>query len=314
MALTGYATVNDAVPVALLFPQKHEEHQPAIPEVGQPYLQKRLNSIFKAIKSPVIRATVDSVAVSLARLCDLLRIVETNTGEEGPLPVTLVAFSLVHHESKCLIQYIEKETSKVKSIKGALRHALDGTSFVLRHELKRVFSQELSLLDRGRKSNLLRADVMRAHGLLSNCFEQSILMLARVFDPSVSGALLFGAHRERLEQSNTLIRDLSALAQLARQAEAQRDAEASDSLIRELKAFCGGPLHYLMYKDWDEFEDITREVTSSYGSARHGFMLHCFATYLDALMNQVQMRAVLNEGLPERREPKAAKKGRGSRR
>jgi hypothetical protein len=63
-----------------------------------------------------------------------------------------------------------------------------------------------------------------------------------------------------------------------------------------------------MYKDWDEFEDIAREVTSSYGSARHCFIAHCFVAYLEALRNQVQMRAVLNEGSPRRGEPKAKKK------
>jgi hypothetical protein len=266
--------------------------------------------ILKGIKSPAIKGTVETVSVSLSRLYDMLRIVEVNTSEGGSLPVTLTAFSIIYHEAKCLIQYIEKETSKVKSIKGALRHALDGTSFVLRHELKRVFSQELATLDQERRSNLVRADVMRAHGLLSNCFQQSILMLARVFDPSASGTILFGAYKERLEQSNTLIGDLSLLAQLARRAEEQRDTEASDSLMRELKIFCGGPLHYLMYKDWEEFEDIAREVTSSYGSARHGFMLHCFATYLEALLNQVQMRAVLHEASPELQKPKAARKMR----
>jgi hypothetical protein len=64
-----------------------------------------------------------------------------------------------------------------------------------------------------------------------------------------------------------------------------------------------------MYKDWDEFEDIAREVMSSYGSARQGFILHCFVAYLEALISQVQMRSVLNETSTERPEPKARKKG-----
>ena len=161
------------------------------------------------------------------------------------------------------------------------------------------------MLDKKRKASEICADVMRAHGLLRNCFQQSILTLAQVFDPSVSSKLLFDSYRDRLEQSNVLLRDLSSFVTLARRAEERRDTEASDLLIRELKAFCDGPLHYLMYKDWDEFEDIAREVTSSYGSARHGFIVHCFVAYLEALINQVQMRAVLNDRSPERKEPKA---------
>jgi hypothetical protein len=308
MASTNLATINNAMPGLLLLPQRHEEHQPAVPKRGQTRLQKQFDSTLKSIKSPVIKETVESVFVSLSRLCDILSIVEINTSEGGPLPVTLAAFSLVDHESKSLIRLIEKKLSQIKSIKGPLRHALDGTSFVLRHELKRVFSQELVLLGQERKANQICADVMRAHGLLSNCFHQSILTLAQVFDPTVCSTLLFDDYRDRLEQSNVLIRDLSSFVTLARQADERRDTEANDLLIRELKAFCNGPLHYLMYKDWDEFEDIAREVTSSYGSARHGFILHCFVAYLEALINQVQMRAVLNERSPERQEPKARKK------
>jgi hypothetical protein len=130
-----------------------------------------------------------------------------------------------------------------------------------------------------------------------------------MFDPSVNGDLLFDDYRARREQSTVLLKDLSSLIQLARQAAESRDAEASDSLIRRLKIFCHGPMHYLMYKDWEEFEDIAREIVSSYGSARHGFILHCFATYLDALINQVQMRAVLNEN-EQAQAPKRARKSR----
>ena len=310
MVSTNPATIDDAAPGLLLLSQSQKEHQPTVPKRGHTRLQRQFDSTLKKIKSPVIKETVESVFVSLSRLCDILDLVEINTNERGPLPVAFAALSLVDDEAKSLIRLIEKKLSKIRSIKGALRHALDGTSFALRHELKRAFSQELVMPSKGRKANQICADVMRAHGLLSNCFQQSILTLAQVFDPSVSSKLLFDSYRDRLEQSNVLIRDLSSFVHLARRA-AERDTEASDLLIRELKTFSDGPLHYLMYKDWDEFEDIAREITSSFGSARHCFIAHCFVAYLEALMNQVQMRAVLNERASEQREPKARGKKTG---
>jgi hypothetical protein len=311
MTSTSLPTINDALPGPWLLPQRQKERQPVVPKRGQTRLSKQLDTTRKRIKSPVIRETVESVFVSLSRLCDILDIVELNTSARGPLPVTLAAFSLADGEAKSLIGFIEQKISKIQSIKGPLRRALDGTSFALRHELRRAFGQELAAADRARKDSQVRADVMRAHGLLSNCFQQSILSLAQVFDPSVSSRLLFDSYRDRLEQSHVLIRNLSLLVPLARRAGGRLDAEASELLIRELKAFCDGPLHYLMYKDWDEFEDIAREVTSSYGTARHCFMAHCFVAYLEALINQVQMRAVLNERATERRGPKVRGKGRG---
>ena len=106
---------------------------------------------------------------------------------------------------------------------------------------------------------------------------------------------------------------LAALLELARRAGDGLDAAAGALLLRELDAFCRGPMHHLMYRDWAEFEDIAREVVSSEGSARHAFILHCFATYLSTLLSQVRMRVVLNDCLPARAEtkskaPKAATK------
>lgn len=275
---------------------------------NQLQLQKQVDAIIKSIKGSSMAEAIQHVFINLSRLRDILHIVEINVDEGGSLPVSLAAFSMVDNESKSLVRYIERQTSKIKSIKGPLRHALDGTSFALRHELKRVFGHDLASINTDLPADEVRPTIMRAHGLLSNCFEQSILTLVRVFDPSVSGQILFYDFRNRLEQSTVLLKDLSSLMQLTQQAEDRNDAETSSLLIRNLREFCGGTMHSLMYKDWDEFEDIAREVTSSYGSARHSFILHCFATYLDALINQVGMRGVLNQQSPARRRRKSAGK------
>jgi hypothetical protein len=308
MLSTNNTTINNAIPWLVPVPQRQKELNPTVPKSGQNRTQKQFDSILERIKNPFIKEAVETVFASLSRLCHILTIVEINTSEGGPLPVTLAAFSLVDDEAKSLIRLIENKLSKIRVIRGTLRQALDGMSFVLKHELKRVYIQELVMLSKERQGNQICADFMRAHGLLSNCFEQSIITLAQVFDPSVNGKLLFDAYKDRLEQSNVLIRDLSSFVTLVRRVEEQRDKEASLLLIRELRTFCNGPLHYLMYKDWDEFEDIAREVTASYGSARHGFILHSFVAYLETLINQVRMRAVLNERTPETQEPQAGKK------
>ena len=187
-------------------------------------------------------------------------------------------------------------------------------SFAIRHEMKTVFGHDLAGLTAERRPEEVRADFMRAHGLLSNCFQQSIITLARVFDPSVRGELLFDDYRARFKQSSLLLTELSALARLARRAQESPDAEAGGLLIRELKSFCQNTIYYLMYKDWDEFEDLSCEVMCSRNSARHGFILHCFTTYLDALINQVRMRSVLNDGAPAPTESKPLKKSRKGRR
>lgn len=304
----------DALAGALAFPRPAAGRPPTALDRGQFRLQKQINSILKGIKNPAVEETVQCVFAGLMRLRDILRIVEINVDEGGPLAVTLAAFALVDSESKALVRFIETRISTTKSIKGPLREALDSTGFALRHEIKGVFGHALAGIDTGRQASQVRSDVMRAHGLLSNCFQQSIISLAQSFDPSVGGELLFDDYRDRRKQSALLLRDLSTLVRLTRRAHEGHDAEASSLLIEGLKAFCRDTIRYLMYKDWKEFEDIAGDVMSSQGSARHGFILHCFATYLEALINQVRMRTVLSDqslGLPE---PKPLKKSRGGRR
>jgi hypothetical protein len=316
MAATAYANSNQASATtgALLFPRVPEGRKPAVPDRDQCRLKKQLDSILKGIKSPATGEAVRHVFKAFSRLREIMRLVELNVGEGGPPRVTLAAFAFAESESRSLVRFIETRTAKMTSAKGPLREALAGMCFALRHEMKTVFGHDLAGLTAERRPEEVRPDFMRAHGLLSNCFQQSIITLARVFDPSVRGELLFDDYRARFKQSSVLLRELSALARLARRAGESPGAEASDLLIRELKAFCQSTLYYLMYKDWDEFEDIAGEVRSSHGSARHGFILHCFTTYLEALINQVRMRSVLNEQSPAPTESKTLKKSRRGRR
>jgi len=316
MAATAHANSNQAgaTPGALLFPSKPEGRRPAAAERDQCRLKKQLDPILKGIKSPATEEAVRHVFDALSRLREIMHLVELNAGEGGPTQVTLAAFALAESEARSLVRFIETQTAKIKSAKQPLREVLAGMSFAIRHEMKTVFGHDLAGLTAERRPEEVRPDFMRAHGLLSNCFQQSIITLARVFDPSMSGELLFDDYRARFKQTTVLLTELSALARLACRAQENPGAEASALLIRELKAFCQGTIYYLMYKDWDEFEDLSCEVMCSHGSPRHGFILHCFTTYLDALINQVRMRSVLNDQSLAPTEAKPLKKPRKGRR
>ena len=316
MADTSYAKNNHATAGAPPLRGVADRLQAAALERDRIRLQKQLGSLLKGIKSPVVEEAVHHVFTRLAHLRELLRLVEVNVSEGGPLPVTMAAFALLDSESKSLVRFIEARVSRNNSIKGPLREAFDGMSFAIRHELKTVFAHELSGLDDGRPAKQTLAGVLRAHGLLCNCFEQSIINIIRVFEPSASAELLFEDYRARLKQSAVLLRELFSLLQLARRAEKTGEPAAAAAFFGALKDFCEGTMHHLMYKDWGEFEDLAREVMSSQGSPRGGILLHCFVTYLETLINQVRMRVVLSEQLAAAptSEPKPVKKSPRGRR
>jgi hypothetical protein len=52
-------------------------------------------------------------------------------------------------------------------------------------------------------------------------------------------------------------------------------------------------MRHLMYKDWESFERFVAEITAARGAVELGPVLHRFATYLDALFNQINMRVAL---------------------
>src|SRR5438874_828995 len=233
MSATALATTEHSrlEPGALTFNLAPLAPTPAAPDGEQLRLKRRFDSILKGVKSPAAAEVSRQVFAGLSRMREVLRIIEINAGEGGPLPVTLAAFSFVGSEARALVRLIETRLSKIKSIKGPLRNALDGMGFALRHELKEVFSHSLAGLTPGRHPEEARADIMRAHGLLTNCFQQSLIALARVFDPAVTGEILFDDYRARLEQSSALLQDLTSLHRLALRAGRGPDEEAAGLLI-----------------------------------------------------------------------------------
>ena len=50
-----------------------------------------------------------------------------------------------------------------------------------------------------------------------------------------------------------------------------------------------------MFKDWESFERFVAEVGAARGAIELGPVLHRFATYLEALFGQINMRAALAE-------------------
>jgi hypothetical protein len=53
-------------------------------------------------------------------------------------------------------------------------------------------------------------------------------------------------------------------------------------------------MQFLMYKDWDEYERFTEELVLSIGNSQKlAPVLHSFRCYLETLVGQVKLRAVL---------------------
>ncbi|MBC7910697.1 MAG: hypothetical protein H7Y30_09370 [Pyrinomonadaceae bacterium] len=229
----------------------------------------------------------------LSRLLEKLRMVETSLRRDHPLKQTLPLFCLVYEEARSLLDFIETRALRTEGLDEAIFDALDGTNYAIAMELRKVFSHELIGLSSLRQSPPIYAKVENAHGLLRNCFQQSIVALAQLFDPALDGARLFSAFQTKLDQSMSLRSDLWTLLQLTRRAEKERERHPISRVLERLNTFRDGSLRYLMYKDWEACERFIEEVAAARGAVEVTPVLHRFGAYLETLHGQVNMRAVL---------------------
>lgn len=256
-------------------------------------LHPRLLYLTRNIQPDALGTDVQFVFAGLLRLLDYLRLVDRELRLDHPLLQTLPVFALIHEDANRLLKFMETRALRAENLESEIFDTLDGTSYAVGMELRKVFAHELVALSALRQAPLIYAKVENAHGLLRDSFQQSIVGLAQTFDPTLDGAQLFNAFNAKLEQSLALRRDLWTLLGLVRRMEQERDRRPFAPLLARLQSFRGGTMRYLMYKDWEAYERFIEEASAARGAVELAPVLHRFGTYLETLFGQINMRAAL---------------------
>jgi len=186
---------------------------------------------------------------------------------------------------------------------GALSDMLDGLAFALRHDLQRVFepapqaaAAESSQIP---EAHVVVGKLYRAHDVLTNCLQQSTISLAIMFDEELIGAKLFNNSDRRLRQSLQLCQDLAALIPLVEAAEKDCVESSLLALTAAIEKFRNESMECLMYSDWPQFEGFCEQIKIDVpDTAELVHVLHQFRCYLETLLGQVRMRAVLTDVYP----------------
>ena len=276
-------SVEGANPLGLLYSQQELLNIPA----------PLLDLTRETIKPVALGADMLSIFSSLFRLLDYLRIVETFLRQDQPLKQALPIFTLVHEEALSLAKFIETRALRTEDVEKNIFETLDSTNYAIRMELRKVFAHELVGISSLQQAQMIYVKVENAHGLLRDSFQQSVVALAQVLNPSLDGAQLFDAFQTRLDQSLALRRDLWTLLQLVRRSENEQGQNVIERLQNSLARFREGSLRYLMFKDWESCERFMEEIDAARGPAEFTAIAHRFSAYLEALSSQVNMRAVL---------------------
>lgn len=229
----------------------------------------------------------------LSRLLEWLKFIEHTLEKDHPLKQTLPVFSLVNQESQTLVDLIENRVIKLKGLPQDLFDTLDGTSYAVKMELKKVFARELIGISTVKHSPTIYGKLETAHGLLRNSFQQSAVALVQAFDQNIDGSRLFDNFQTRFEQSLILRKELWVVMHVVRKAEKEGEKFSNVKLNETLLAFRNGSMRFLMFKDWEACERFIDEVTASRGAVELAPVLHRLGAYLETLHGQVCMRAVL---------------------
>jgi hypothetical protein len=245
------------------------------------------------VENEDLRADLQIIFEAFFRMLEWLRFVETALRRDYPLKRTLPIFALLYEEVRAVIAFIAGRAIRTEGIGEAIFDNLDGTNYAITMELRKVFARELVGVSALRQSPAIYAKIENSHGLLRDCFQQSIVALAQVFDADLDGARLFPNFQAKLDQSLLLRADVWRMLQTVRRTETAPDDVRPFRLHRSLREFRDGNLRYLMFKDWETTERFVEEVIAARGAVELTPVLHRFGAYLETLLGQVNMRAVL---------------------
>jgi len=232
-----------------------------------------------------------------------LRFAETRLRSEAQVQQLLPLFTLIHDDTRGLLDFIESRGLRTEGLGEGVRDALDGTAYAIRMELRKIFEHELVDFCSLRQPSQVFVRAENALGLLRDSFQQSVLAVAQSFDPAVDGGQLFASFHTKLEQSLVLRRDLWRLVRLVRRAAGEVETFPLSLLLERLGSFRQGSQRYLMFKDWEPFERFHEEIESAAEARETAHVLHRFDAFLETLFNQVNMRGVL---APEPFDPASA--------
>jgi hypothetical protein len=253
--------------------------------------------IIRGIPDPGERRQAAKVFLEFFRLLHYLGYADPAQLPEEQLRDTILIFVLVVSETRFLLSYIEKKVLKGRDTALPLYQMYDSFVYCLPLELKKVVNTELTDISVTRQSESVRTRVENSHGILKDCFQQSVVQLAQALDPSVEGGRIFPDFMARREQSLKLRDGLVTVIRALREFEEAKDEASAGRMKEQISGFYDHHIKYLMYRDWSGFELFYIEILKCGSLPALLQIAHRFETFLVTLLREVQKRALL-QGAP----------------
>ena len=260
---------------------------------------RMVSKIIRGIPDPSERRQAARVFLELFRLLHYLEYTDPARLPEEELRDTILVFALVVSETRLLLSYIEKRVLKGKDATLPLYQVYDSFVYCLPLELKKVVNTELTDISVTRQSENVRTRVENSHGILKDCFQQSVVQLGQALDPAVDGSRIFPDFSARRDQSLELRDGLVTVVRALREFQGKKDQASATQMKDRISEFYDHHIKYLMYRDWSGFELFYIEILKCGSVPGLQQIAHRFETFLVTLLREVQKRSLL-QGAPAR--------------
>jgi hypothetical protein len=162
---------------------------------------RAVSRIIRGIPDPVERRQAAKVFLELFRLLHYLEYTDPAKLAEEQLRDTILLFALVVSDTRLLLSYIERRVLRGKDTARPLYQVYDSFVYCIPLELKKVVNTELTDISVTRQSENVRTRVENSHGILKDCFQQSVVQLGQALDPGIDGSRIFPDFSARRDQS-----------------------------------------------------------------------------------------------------------------
>lgn len=262
---------------------------------------RAVSRIIQGIEDTGERRQAAKVFLEFFRLLHYLEYTDPARLPEEELRDTILLFALIVSETRLLLTYVEKKVLKGRDTSRPLYEVYDSFVYCLPLELKKVVNTELTDISVTRQAESVRTRVENSHGILKDCFQQSVVQLAQSLEPSVDGSRIFPDFTARRDQSLQLRDGLVMVIRALREFQGARDEVSAVQMKEKISDFYDHHIKYLMYRDWSGFELFYIEILKCGSLGALQQIAHRFETFLVTLLREVQKRSIL-QGAPERED------------
>jgi len=236
------------------------------------------------------------LALVLPRFGQVLKYLDVVGGmleRDEPLKPAILVFSRVNEMIYELTTFINNRLERFPDVEVEMFASLDAASYTASMELKKVYGQELAGVSELRPAPSIYARTETAYALLHDGFQLILAGFAKIVDPSADLFSVFPEFKLKRDQSLVLRRELDTLITTVQSTENEPEDRKIDALKGSIREFMLEPATYLFFKDTETVERFVEEITITRSNKDLVPLLHRFGAYLDTLLGQVSLRAVL---------------------